>query len=107
MSVNERSDHTSPVANGRQAHHEPQQHGFWRSRSGFVAILFLSVAAFFLIYEHWAHALGILPYLVILVCPLLHLFMHRGHGGHDGHSGHAGDKPGQGDRHTPSKEASS
>jgi hypothetical protein len=38
--------------------------------------------------EHWAHALGILPYLLILACPLMHLFMHKGHGGHGGHHGH-------------------
>ena len=28
------------------------------------------------------------PYLLILLCPLMHIFMHRGHGGHGGHSGH-------------------
>ena len=31
-------------------------------------------------FEHWAHALGVLPYLIILACPLMHLFMHGGHG---------------------------
>jgi hypothetical protein len=29
--------------------------------------------------------LGVLPYLVFLACPLIHLFSHRGHGGHGGH----------------------
>jgi hypothetical protein len=24
--------------------------------------------------------LGILPYLLLLACPLMHVFMHRGHG---------------------------
>ena len=28
------------------------------------------------------HALGALPYLLLLACPLMHLFMHHGHGGH-------------------------
>jgi hypothetical protein len=28
--------------------------------------------------------LGVLPYLVFLACPLIHLFMHRGHGNHGG-----------------------
>ena len=45
------------------------------------------VAAFggvLLVIDHWAHVLGILPYLVILACPLMHFFMHRGHG-HGGH----------------------
>ena len=38
---------------------------------------------FFLIAEHRAHLLGWLPWLIILACPLLHIFMHRSHGGHD------------------------
>lgn len=28
-------------------------------------------------------------YLILLACPLMHFFMHRGHG-HDGHQGHQG-----------------
>lgn len=39
------------------------------------------VFAFFLIAEHRAHTLGVLPYLLLLACPILHLFWH-GHGGH-------------------------
>jgi hypothetical protein len=39
--------------------------------------------------DHWRHALGLVPYLLFLSFPLMHLFMHHGHGGH-GHS-HAGD----------------
>jgi hypothetical protein len=30
--------------------------------------------------EHLSHALGLLPYVILLACPLLHLF--HGHGGH-------------------------
>ena len=41
---------------------------------------FLAVAAFFLCTEHRAHLLGVLPYLLVLACPLMHLFHHRGHG---------------------------
>jgi hypothetical protein len=25
------------------------------------------------------------PFLILLLCPLMHLFMHRNHGGHGGH----------------------
>lgn len=57
--------------------------GWWRSRSGLVLIGFLAIAAFFLWEEHRAHLLGILPYALLLLCPLLHLF-HGGHGGHGG-----------------------
>lgn len=37
------------------------------------------VAAFYLLREHWGHGLGMGPYLLLLACPLLHLFLH-GHG---------------------------
>jgi len=38
--------------------------------------------------EHRAHLLGWLPWLFLLACPLMHVFMHggHGHGGHDKHS---------------------
>ncbi len=52
----------------------------WRSRSGLVLIGFAAVAGFFLLSEHRAHALGWLPWLILLACPLLHVFMHGGHG---------------------------
>jgi hypothetical protein len=42
--------------------------------------LFGAIAAFFLWQEHRAHLLGALPYLLLLSCPLIHLFLHRGHG---------------------------
>src|SRR3546814_18208673 len=42
---------------------------------------FLVIAGFFLILAHRAHLLGWLPFLILLLCPLMHIFMHRGHGG--------------------------
>ena len=49
---------------------------------------FIAIAAFYLITEHRAHLFGVLPYLLILLCPLLHFFMHGGHSRHGaGHSG--------------------
>ena len=51
--------------------------------------LFAAIALFFLWEEHEAHILGALPYALLLLCPLLHLLMHRRHGGHGaGGSGH-------------------
>jgi hypothetical protein len=61
-----------------------------RTRTGLVAVAFLAIAAFLLLSEHRAHALGLLPFLLLLACPLLHLFMHGGHGSHGGHGGHGG-----------------
>jgi hypothetical protein len=44
----------------------------------------LLVGGFYVLREHWGHAVGLLPYLLLLLaCPLLHLF--HGHGGHGGH----------------------
>jgi hypothetical protein len=45
--------------------------------------VFLAVATFFLWDEHKAHILGALPYGLLLLCLIMHLFMH---GGHDGNS---------------------
>lgn len=57
-----------------------------KSRSGskwkWVLLGFLAIVAYFLFTEHRAHFLGLLPFLLLVACPLLHLFMHRNHGGH-------------------------
>jgi Protein of unknown function (DUF2933) len=50
-----------------------------RIKSRLVLLGFLAVAAFFLLAEHRAHILGVLPYLFLLACPLMHMFMHHGH----------------------------
>jgi hypothetical protein len=55
------------------------------SRGRWVFYCFLAIAGFLLFTEHRAHVLGILPYLFLLACPLMHLFMHHGHGDHDSH----------------------
>ncbi|WP_281805781.1 DUF2933 domain-containing protein [Methylocystis echinoides] len=43
-------------------------------------LLLYGLAAAFLVYWHWRHILDALPFLVVLACPLMHLFMHHGHG---------------------------
>ena len=69
--------------------------GRWlHSRSGVVLLGFLAIAAFFLWTEHRAHLLGVLPYVLLLLCPLLHLL----HGGHGGHGGSHEQKPGGGEK---------
>ena len=63
--------------------------------------LFLAIAIFFLWEEHKAHILGVLPYALLLLCPIIHLFMHRWHGSHgaanSGPEGHAHHYHGEGD----------
>ena len=57
------------------------------SKAKWVFVVFLAIAAYFLITEHRAHLSGVLyywPFLLLLACPLMHLFMHGGHGGHGG-----------------------
>ena len=65
----------------------PPHRSFWLSPGGIVAIGFLLAAGFLLLSEHRAHALGYLPFLLLLACPLMHMFMHHGHGQHAGHGG--------------------
>jgi hypothetical protein len=44
----------------------------------------LAIAAAWLMTADRAQILGGLAWLPLLLCPLMHLFMHRGHGGHGG-----------------------
>lgn len=46
---------------------------------------FVLIAGYFLITEHRAHVIQFLPFLLVLACPLMHLF-HR-HGAEKKHSG--------------------
>ncbi len=67
---------------------------FWRSRYAIGLIVFGAVALYFLLTEHRAHFFFALPFLLLLACPLMHVFMHHGHGSHSGeHGSAAGDQP--------------
>lgn len=69
-------------------HEQPRQ----ASRGKWVLIGFLAVAAYFLWSEHRAHLMGALPYLLLLACPLMHIFHHGGHGHHHGKHEQAGER---------------
>ena len=82
--------------------HEPRRSGGLRR---WVFWGFLLVAGYFLLTEHRAHVVPYLPFLLLLACPLMHMF--HGHGGH-GHgdedeerrSGRTeADKPDSGKKH--------
>ena len=63
---------------------------FLTSPSGLVLMGFLAIAGVYLWMEHRAHLLGVLVWLPLLLCPLMHLFMHHGHDGHSGHGTSSG-----------------
>ena len=69
-------------------HQDRPQRSFLSSPAGLVLIGFLIIAGALLFTEHRAHVFGILIWLPLLACPLMHMFMHGGHGGHGGHGSH-------------------
>ena len=52
----------------------------WKRPTGIALLMVLVIGAFFQLREHWGHIFGFWPYLLLLVCPLMHLF----HGHHTG-----------------------
>jgi len=69
----------APGQDNDQRHERRLAWGWW---------FFAAVALFYLLSEHRAHFFGVLPYLFLLACPLMHLFMHHGHHGSHGQHGH-------------------
>ena len=51
-------------------------------------IVLAAFASFLILTGHGYHALAYAPFLLLLACPFLHMFMHGGHGGYDGHRSH-------------------
>ena len=59
----------------------PTKTRFWLVLAGFLVIV-----GALLLTEHRAHVLGLLIWLPLLACPLMHVFMHHGHDGHGSRS---------------------
>ncbi len=78
----------------RAGHETPPS--FWTTRYAVGLLVIGAVAAYFLLTEHLAHVVGALPFLLLLACPLMHVFMHHGHH-HDG--GGNGSDAGQHNNH--------
>lgn len=66
---------------GDPAHDDTAPRWFF-SRGTLVACIALTTVGILLLTGHKAHLLGVAPYLLLLACPLMHLFMHGGHGSH-------------------------
>lgn len=45
----------------------------------------LAAAVAWMFFRHGDHLLQLLPFLLILACPLMHIFGHGGHGDHGAH----------------------
>ena len=87
-----------------QDHHNHGQRGFFASAANIVLIGFLAIGGYFLVTEHRAHiatAIPYLPFLLLLACPLMHIFMHGGHGKHDGGESSRGDSSDDGQSTPP------
>jgi hypothetical protein len=71
----------------------------WKGALAMVA----AVAAFYLLREHWNHIAGSAAYLLLLACPLMHLFghSHRRGPGHTHHGGGAGQADSKDSREGP------
>lgn len=68
--------------------HETHRNEKLKFKANWVLVGFLAIAGFFLIAEHKAHVLPFFPFSLLLACPLMHVFMHRGHGDDDKHHRH-------------------
>lgn len=53
---------------------------FWLTPKGLAALGLIAAATYFLLVEHRQHVWQFLPYLILLACPFMHMFMHHGHG---------------------------
>jgi hypothetical protein len=85
LKMNERNMGKNMASNLQHEHHVNRTQNTL-SRGKVVLVGFLIVAGYFLVTEHRAHlggALYYLPFLFLLACPLMHMFMHGSHGGHD------------------------
>ena len=66
-----------------------QSSSFWLTPNGIAAMGLIAAVSYFLFMEHRQHLFQFLPFLILLLCPLMHIFMHGGHGhGSGGRGGH-------------------
>lgn len=66
------------------------------SKTGLALAAFLLLGGYLLWTEHQDHLASLgryWPLLLVLLCPLMHVFMHRHGHGHGGHGGHDASEP--------------
>ena len=67
-----------------------------KSKTNVALLVFLAIGGYFLFTEHRAHVIQALPFVLLLGCIGMHLFMHGGHG-------HGADHDNQQDDHRESR----
>lgn len=55
----------------------------WWTTKGLAALGLVGAPTYLLLIEHKQHIWPYLPYLILLVCPVMHFLMHRGHSAHN------------------------
>jgi hypothetical protein len=56
----------------------------------YVILFSLFLTGGYLIWERYqAQFFSFLPYLILLLCPLMHIFIHKGHGNQKNHDDHS------------------
>ncbi|SFQ03591.1 DUF2933 domain-containing protein [Pseudomonas borbori] len=63
------------------SHHPGSELPFWKRKTGIALIMLAVIGVFYVAREHFGHISQALPYLILLLCPLMHMFGHN-HGGH-------------------------
>ena len=69
-----------------------KQRSFWSTPTGWAALGLIAAASYFLLVEHRQHFFEYLPFLILLLCPLMHVFMHGSHGKHEHHDEESSEK---------------
>ena len=54
-----------------------QKPSFWLTPKGLSALGLIVAASYFLLIEHRQHVWQFMPFLILLACPFMHLFMHN------------------------------
>ena len=62
----------------------PDFRSFLRSKAAFAITLSAFALGAYLLWTHTGHVVTALPYMILLLCPLMHLFGHH-HGANDHH----------------------
>ncbi|CAM2889722.1 DUF2933 domain-containing protein [Legionella anisa] len=63
-------------------HNTNHEKSWWLSLRGFVIFIVLIAIGYYLFEKHRAHLFNVLPLVLLLLCPLMHFFMHGTHHHH-------------------------